>query len=100
MVIFPCVGAEDIGRPIVPVSRAMPLIGSPFSHHLDLRPYRTVEVSRLTEGVNSEFFNALDRGRHYAGSDTVSLSPAAARKVHCVTNLVSGHVVRVLAAID
>src|SRR2546423_1098780 len=78
----------------------MPLIGSALGHHLDLRANRTIKVSGLAERVNPEFFNALDRSRDDPGSHAVKLSAGRAGKIVCVADLIAGHVVAVLAAID
>src|SRR5438132_6027634 len=78
----------------------MPLIGSALRYHLHLGSDRTIEVSRLAEGVNSEFLDAFDRSRDYTRSNTVSLSAAGASKIQRVADLVARHVIAVLATID
>src|SRR5205807_5625749 len=78
----------------------MPLIGSALRYHLHLRANRTIEVGRLTEGVDSEFLDALDRSRDDTGRYAIGLGAGGAGKIHRVADLVAGHVIAVLAAID
>ena len=81
----------------------MPLIAAAPGNHLDLRADRTIEVSRLPESVDAKFFDALDRSRRYAGSHAVNLITSIELRrtceVHCVSDLIAGHVIAVLAAV-
>ena len=64
MVGLPRIGAKNIRGPIKAVAGTMPLIRSALGDHLDLRADGPVEVGSLTESINSEFFDAFDRGWH------------------------------------
>src|SRR5207237_947494 len=90
---FPRVGAKDVGRPIKPIAGTMPLLGTALGDHLDLRANRTIEVGRLSEGVDSEFFDAFNRSRNHARSHTVRLGSSGARNIHRITDLVARHIV-------
>ena len=71
----------------------MPLLGTALGDHLDLRADGTIEVGRLSEGIDSEFFDAFNWSRDNARSHTVRLAASGARKIHRITDLVARHIV-------
>src|SRR5207302_11080821 len=91
---------ENVRRPIVAITRTMPLVGSALGYHLHLSPDGTVEVSRLTKGVNAKLLDTLQRRRYNTGSHAIGLSAGRSRKVYDIADRVPRHVVCVLATIN
>src|SRR2546423_15399252 len=88
-----------ISREIVTVPGAMPLIGTAPGNHLYLRSARAVEVRRLTESADLKLLDAFDRGGHHARGHRAGLGPGETGEVLNIPDGVTGHIVRIVAAI-
>src|SRR6266850_1987889 len=89
-----------IGTIVITIGRAVPLILTTPGHHHHLCSGGAVEVSRLSESVDLEFFNALNRSCHNARSHSAGLAAGNAGKVLNIANSIAGHVIGVVAAIN
>ena len=89
-----------VRRVIVTIARAVPLISSAPSNHLDLRATGSVKVIRLSKGADFEFLDGFDRGRNHTRSDRTGLGAGDTRKVLDVSDRIAGHIVSIVATID
>src|SRR5437870_8428559 len=78
----------------------MPVTRPTLRNHLDLRTDRPIEVSSLAKCVDSEFFDAFDRSRYNTRSHSIRLITGVAGEIYRIADLVAGHVITVLSAVD
>src|SRR6266566_3911376 len=89
-----------IRRIVVTVTRTVPLVGSASSYHLHLSAAGVVEVRRLPESIDLEFFDGFDWRSYDARSHAVGLAAGETGEVLDVADGIARHIIRVVPTID
>ena len=89
-----------IGCIVITVTRSVPLVGAAFGDHLNQCATGSVKVIRLAESADFEFLHRVNRSRDYTRGHRTGLGSRETGKVLDISDRITGHVIRVVAAIN